>query len=117
VSGISARSLDCAPIALIDTPAAMAQASEPERSPPIFPHSRPAGAGSGRRHTGLQLIYVSGVVRDQRSHRVRGNDANEALARVLEGTGLEFRFLTPRSIRIFATVAGPAGVVGPRIEP
>jgi len=109
VSGILRALSICAPIALIDTPAAMAQASEPRALAADIPAQPTAQAlAAVARQTGLQLIYVSGVVRDQRSHAVSaGTSANEALARVLEGTGLEFRFLTPRSIRIFATVAGP----------
>ena len=46
------------------------------------------------RQTGLQLVYVSGVVRDQRSHAVSaGLSADEALTRMLQGTGLRFEYL------------------------
>ncbi|MBV8740832.1 MAG: TonB-dependent receptor plug domain-containing protein, partial [Sinobacteraceae bacterium] len=55
------------------------------------------------RKTGLHVIYVSTVVRDLKSHTVAaGLGAAEALARLLEGTGLRFEFLTPHSVRILA---------------
>jgi iron complex outermembrane recepter protein len=59
------------------------------------------------RQTGLQLLYVSDVLRDQSSRAVpAGLGANEALARMLESTGLKFEYLTPRSIRLLS--AAPA---------
>ena len=68
-----------------------------------------AGARSVRPpDTSSHPVYVSDVVRNQRSHAVSaGVGANEALARMLEGTGLGFEHLTPRSIRILAAVVGP----------
>ena len=39
---------------------------------------------------------------------LRRRPANEALARVLEGTGLNFEYLTPRSVRILAAAVGPS---------
>jgi hypothetical protein len=57
--------------------------------------------------TGLQLLYVSGVVRNQRSHGVpAGLGANAALSQMLHGTGLKFEYLTADSVRILA--AGPS---------
>lgn len=51
--------------------------------------------------TGLQLVYVSQIVNNQRSHAVAaGLAAREALSRLLQGTGLRFEYLTPQSIRI-----------------
>ena len=53
--------------------------------------------------TGLELVYVSGVVRDQRSHAVpAGLGADAALTRLLRGTGLRYEYLTPRTVRILA---------------
>ena len=53
--------------------------------------------------TGLHVVYVSGVVRNQTSQPVpAGLSAKQALARLLEGTGLKFEFLTARSVRILA---------------
>ncbi len=58
--------------------------------------------------TGLRIVYVSAVVHDQRSRAVSaGLSAPNALGRLLEGTGLQFEYLTPSSIRILAAVVGP----------
>ena len=60
------------------------------------------------RQTGLQLVYVSEVVHEQKSRAVpAGLSAQVALARMLEGTELRFDYLTPRSIRISDAVAAP----------
>jgi outer membrane receptor protein involved in Fe transport len=100
----------CAPIAATDVPAALAQMVAPERLAADIPAQLLARVLEAfARQTGLQLVYVSGVVDDQRSHAVSaGPSAKEALARMLEGTGLKFEYLTPRSIRILAAVVGPA---------
>jgi outer membrane receptor protein involved in Fe transport len=64
--------------------------------------------GAFARQTGLQFVYVSDDVRDQSSHAVSaGLGAREALARMLEGTGLKFESLTPRSIRILIAEVAP----------
>ena len=99
----------CAPAALLDAPTTLAQVIEPTALTAGIPAEPLARALAGfARQTGLQLVYLSGVVRDQRSHAVSaGLGANEALTRMLEGTGLKFEYLTPRSIRILATVTGP----------
>ncbi|MFZ0500852.1 MAG: STN domain-containing protein, partial [Steroidobacteraceae bacterium] len=55
--------------------------------------------------TGLQVAYVSGLIRDQRSKPVKaGLPAREALTQLLEGTGLRIQELTPSSVRILAPV-------------
>src|SRR5580704_7803206 len=109
VSGVLRALSICAPVALFDAPATLAQAFEPKALAADIPAEPLAQALEAfARQTGLQLVYVSGVVRDQRSHAVSaGLGANEALTRVLEGTGLKFEYLTPRSIRILAAVVGP----------
>jgi outer membrane receptor protein involved in Fe transport len=109
VSGILRALSVCAPVALFDAPATLAQAIEA----PVLAADIPAqplaqALAALARQTGLQFVYVSDVVRDQRSHEVSARlPANEALARVLEGTGLKFEYLTSRSIRILAFVAPP----------
>ncbi|HEY3850108.1 MAG TPA: TonB-dependent receptor [Steroidobacteraceae bacterium] len=56
--------------------------------------------------TGLQLVYVSGVVRNQISNAVpAGLGAQEALTRLLKGTGLRFEHLTERTVRILELTA------------
>jgi outer membrane receptor protein involved in Fe transport len=109
VSGVLRALPICAPFALIGAPAALAQAFEPKALAGDIPAQPLAQALEAfARQTGLQFVYVSGVVGKQRSHAVSaGLRADEALARALEGTGLTFEYLTPRSIRIVAAVVAP----------
>jgi iron complex outermembrane recepter protein len=63
--------------------------------------------------TALQLIYVSDLARGRVSQSVpAGLPVREALTRMLEGTGLGFDFLNPRTIRLLrleaVSVAPPA---------
>jgi iron complex outermembrane recepter protein len=99
----------CTPIAFLEAPAAIAQAFEPKPLTADIPAQPLAQAlAAFARQTGLQFVYVSDLVRNQRSHAVSaGLGANEALVGVLEGTGLKFEYLTPRSIQILIAVVGP----------
>jgi iron complex outermembrane receptor protein len=108
VSGIL-RALPICAIALFDVPAALAEGAQPAALSADIPAQPLALALEAfARQTGMQLVYVSGVVRDQSSHAVSaGLGAKEALARMLEGTGLKFEYLTPRSIRILTAVIAP----------
>src|SRR6202140_4592735 len=117
MSGVLRALSMCAPVALLDAPATLAQAFEPEALTADIPAGPLAQAlAAFARQTGLQLVYVSGVMRDQRSHAVSaGLGANEALARILEGTGLKFEYLTARSVRILATVVGPPRATATKI--
>jgi iron complex outermembrane receptor protein len=111
VSGVLRGLSICAPVALLDVPATLAQASESTSLVADIPAQSLAQAlAAFARQTGLQLVYVSSVIRDQRSRAVAaGLKADEALARLLQGSGLRFEHLTPRSIHIFAgVVASPA---------
>ncbi len=109
VSGALRAASICTPVALFDAPAALAQTSEPAALAADIPAQPLAQALTAlARQTGLQLVYVSDVVRDHRSHAVSaGLRANEALTRILQGTGLKFEYLTPRSIRILAGAVAP----------
>lgn len=108
----------CAPIAFLGAPATLTQASESKALAADIPAQPLAQAlAAFRRQTGLQLMYVSSVISNQRSQAVAaGLKADEALARLLQGTGLRFEHLTPRSIRIFAGVVAPSGTT-PRVLP
>jgi iron complex outermembrane receptor protein len=94
----------CAPFALLDAPATLAQTFEHTSLAfeiPARPLSEALAAFA--RQTGLQLVYFSSVVRNRRSHAAAaGLTPDEALARLLQGTGLRFEYLTARSIRILA---------------
>jgi outer membrane receptor protein involved in Fe transport len=106
----------CAPVALPGVPATLAQASESTSLVADIPAQPLAQAlAVFARQTGLQLVYVSSVIREQRSLAVAaGAKADEALARLLQGSGLRFEHLTPRSIRIFADVVAPPATT-PRV--
>jgi iron complex outermembrane receptor protein len=108
VSGVLRALSICAPVAHVYAPTAYAEAHQTTALAADIPAQALAQAlAAFARQTGLQLVYVSGVVRGQRSHAVSaGLGANEALARVLEGTGLKFEYLTSRSIRILAAEDG-----------
>ncbi len=99
----------CTPAALLIAPAVQAEITESTvlaGGIPALPLAQALEAFA--RETGLQLVYVSGIVGRQRSHAVpAGLSAPSALARLLEGTGLRFEYLTPRSIRILVAAAPP----------
>jgi iron complex outermembrane receptor protein len=99
----------CTPAALLGASATLAQSFEPTAlTADISAEPLAQALEAFARQTGLQLVYLSGVVHDQRSHAVAaGLSPNEALTRILQGTGLKFEYLTPRSIRILAAVVRP----------
>ena len=98
-----------APAAVAQTPATQAPAVEiPALTADIPAQPLAQALDAFARQTGLQLVYVSALVHDQRSRAVSsGLSASHALGRLLEGTGLKFEYLTPRSVRILADVVGP----------
>ena len=99
----------CAPVALAPVPAALAQSVEPATLTADIPAQPLADAlAAFARQTGLHLVYVSGIVRNQKSHAVpAGLAADLALTRLLQGTGLQFEYLTANSVRILAAAAPP----------
>ena len=99
----------CAPAALAGASTAMAQAAASANLTADIPAQPLAQAlAAFAQQTSLQLVYVSGVVRDQQSQPVTaGLGASEALARLLQGTGLRFEFLTAHSVRILAATPPP----------
>ena len=104
VSGVLRALSICVPVALVDAPAASAEAVAPVTLAADIPAQPLAQAlGEFARHTGLQLVYVSSVVRNKKSHAVSaGLSVNEALTRLLKGTGLRFEYLTQETIDIVA---------------
>lgn len=86
--------------------------AEPARlSADIGPRPLAEALAAFGRQTGLQFIYVSRVAETQQSKGTRaGLAAPEALAQLLEGTGLGFEFLNVRTVRIF-----PAPTVMPTL--
>jgi len=88
------------PPRLLNAPATLAQpvdSADLAGGIPAQPLARALEAFA--RQTGLQLVYLSGVVRSQKAHAVpAGLSAPEALARMLEGTELTFEYLTPPTV-------------------
>lgn len=69
--------------------------------------------------TGFQLVYAASLAENKRSVAVAGSlKARDALARMLAGTGLEFRFTDSRTVILQAAHApGSTRVLGPvRVE-
>jgi iron complex outermembrane receptor protein len=93
----------CAPVAaVVASPVALAQPSEPatlSAAIPAQPLAQALDAFSAQ--TGVQLAYLSGIVQNQISHATpAGLSVQDALRRLLQGTGLHFKYLTPNSVRI-----------------
>src|SRR3984885_15701855 len=99
----------CAPVAFAGSHTTQTQAIETRALTADIPAQPLAQALEAfARQTGLQVVYVSEVVQTQRSRAVSaGLSASNAIGRMLEGTGLQFEYLTPRSLRILAAVLGP----------
>ena len=98
----------CLPFALSHAPASLAESVGPTLTAAIPAQPLERALEAFTRQTGLHLAYVSGVVRNQKSHLVSaGLSAEEALSRMLQGTGLSFEFLTPHSVRILVKATEP----------
>ncbi|HEX5650180.1 MAG TPA: TonB-dependent receptor plug domain-containing protein, partial [Steroidobacteraceae bacterium] len=69
--------------------------------------------------TGLQVVYVSEIAATRVSKGApRGLPPDDALQRLLAGTGLRFQFLNARTVRILAgaNCASPSDCAGPPIQ-
>ena len=103
----------CAPAALVCAPAALAQPVAPATLAadiPAQPLDQALAAFASQ--TGLELVYVSGVVRNHKSRAAAaGMRPPQALTRLLEGTGLKFEYLTPHSVRILAAAPAAAATL------
>jgi iron complex outermembrane recepter protein len=104
VSGLLRALSVCVTLALGDVSVALAGTDAPEAlTTPIAAQPLEQALEALGEQTGLHIVYVSGIVRGQTSQAVpAGLSAKEALARLLEGTGLKFEFFTAGSVRIFA---------------
>lgn len=94
----------CVPGTFLVPAAAIAQTVEPAPLLADIPQQPLAEAlAAFARQTGLQLIYESELARNRRSGAASaGTSANDALLHILKGTGLQFSYVTPHGIRIFA---------------
>jgi len=89
----------------------------PDLARPIPQQPLAAALAEFAHQSRLQLIYVSTIVRSRTSRDLpAGLAPKDALARLLEGTGLSFEFLNARTVRIFETPAvtpgAPSGAAG-----
>ena len=108
----------CALLSLCAAGVALSQPAQPTQLSADIP-SQPLAEALAvlARQTGLRFVYVSSIVHDKTSHAVpAGLSAGDALAQLLEGTGLGFTVLTPHSIRILAKTPEPI-VEGPLPPP
>jgi outer membrane receptor protein involved in Fe transport len=98
--------------------------SEPMLSAAIAPQPLAAALSEFAHQTGLQLVYVSQIAAGRTSKgALAGLSPKEALRQLLDGTGLSFEFLNPRTVRIYeAAAVAPAAqsnepmVAEPRAE-
>jgi iron complex outermembrane receptor protein len=114
VSVVLRTALICAPVALLEPPAALAQASQsPTLAADIPAQPLALALAAFRRQTGLRLVYVSSLIREQSSRAVSaGLSADAALAQLLQGTGLRFEYLTAHTLHIVAVAAPAATTTG-----
>lgn len=83
--------------------------SEPTLSAEIGPQPLAQALTAFARQTGLQIIYVSDLVKARRSNGApAGLSPNDALTQLLEGTGLTFEWLNARTAKILAVPVGQA---------
>jgi iron complex outermembrane recepter protein len=109
----------CAPLALLTAvPAPAATVDTAPLSADIPAQALPRALAEFAQQTGLQFVYVSGVVRTQKSHLApAGVSAREGLERLLQGTGLQFEYLTAHSVRILAAPPAPRAALTAGEEP
>jgi iron complex outermembrane receptor protein len=102
----------CGPLELLEVPIAWGEEVEPKALVADIPAQPLADALTAlANQTGLQLVYVSDIVERQRSSLAHaGLRPQDALPRILHGTGLDFEYLTPRSVRILKS--GPVRKTG-----
>jgi outer membrane receptor protein involved in Fe transport len=75
----------------------------------IPPQSLRTALAAWADQTHLQIVYLSSVVREQQSPGAPpGLNPDAALTHLLEGTGLQFEFLSPQLVRIRPAPAAPA---------
>ncbi len=90
-----------AAIALLLAGRATAQDPLPKLQLKIAAGSAPAALAEFIRQTGLQVLFETDAIRDHLTHAVIGLfSAAEALALMLEGSGLVFEFINERTITV-----------------
>jgi iron complex outermembrane receptor protein len=119
------RWLACCLLGVLLSVWAGAARSAAELSVPIVSQPLAKALVEFAHQTGLQLLYESKLAAQRQSHEApAGLSATDALTQLLRGTGLNFQFLNPRTVRIYEPAAvAPAAqpptteVPKPRAEP
>jgi iron complex outermembrane receptor protein len=112
----------CLLVALLSSANAVRSASLPQ---PIGSQPLAAALVEFAHQTGLHLMYVSQLAAKRQSHETPGGlSATDTLTLLLKGTGLNFQFLNPNTIRIFepevvapASLPSATNLPAPRAEP
>ena len=87
--------------------------SVPALSAPIPPQPLAQALVEFAHQTGLQLLYESKLAVQRHSNEAaQGLSAAAALTEMLRGTGLDFQFLNPKTVRIYEPAA-----VAPAVQP
>jgi len=96
------RAITCGAIGCVLAVWSAGARADPTLSIAIAPQPLETALAEFAQQTGLQLVYVSDTILDQRSRGSQaGLPASEALSELLAGTGLTFQFLNERAVRIF----------------
>jgi len=105
----------CALVAFYEPSELQAQVAQPTTLTADIPAQPLAQAlAAFTDQTGLQLVYVSEVVSNKKSHAVSaGLGVDVALAQLLQRTGLTFQHLTASSVRILAASASVREIRAP----
>jgi len=92
--------------------------STPESSAPIPSQPLAQALVEFAHQTGLQLLYESKLAALRQSHEAAGGlSAADALTEMLQGTGLNFQFLNPKTVRIYEPAAVAPAVQQSATEP
>ena len=106
------RWLACGLLGMLGTWAGTARSAS-ELSAPIPSQPLARALVEFAHQTGLQLVYESKLAAQRQSHDASARlSAPDALTLLLQGTGLNFQFLNPKTIRIYEAAA-----VAPAVQP
>ena len=120
VSQVVGSASICVPLVIGAAGSVLAQAVSDRLSADIPAEPLAQALAAVADQTGIQMIYVSGLVKDRKSNAVSaGMGVRDALTHLLRATGLKFEYLTPFSIRILSVEAPsirPASLVSEEMQ-
>jgi iron complex outermembrane recepter protein len=107
------RWLACCLLGIVSSMGAGIAQSTPALSAPIGAQPLAQALVEFAHQTGLQLLYESKLAAQRQSHEAaRGLSPSNALTEMLQGTGLNFQFLNPKTVRIYEPPS-----VAPAVQP